>query len=193
MGICSDCSKESSKKRSVRDISNESIKPKKPKKSISLNKLNKPKEKKKNRNEDKIVHDNSLETNTSFMINVNYLFEPTPNTQKVNINEMSSILKLSLLKFIAVITKNEQLNKIENINMKKILQKLNKDLDLINKEGIIENKNELPKDVNTILKEKKGNNIFEYAKYINTIIDINDIRELIQIYEKNQKEKINNF
>ena len=127
------------------------------------------------------------------MINVNYLFEPTPNTQKVNINEMSSILKLSLLKFIAVITKNEQLNKIENINMKKILQKLNKDLDLINKEGIIENKNELPKDVNTILKEKKGNNIFEYAKYINTIIDINDIRELIQIYEKNQKEKINNF
>ena len=44
-----------------------------------------------------------------------------------------------------------------------MIQDLNKDLELINNKGLIENEEYLPNDVQIILKEKEGNNILEYA------------------------------
>ena len=64
---------------------------------------------------------------------------------------------------------------ISNINLIKILQSLNKDLELINEKGIIKNEEYLSKDVEVILKEKEGSNIIEYAKYIDSIIKTDEI------------------
>ena len=76
----------------------------------------------------------------------------------------------------------QQLLEIQNKNLITILQVLNKDLELINKEGMIKNEEYLQKDVQAILKEKEGNNIIEYAKYINSIITIDEIKDLIKIH-----------
>ena len=70
---------------------------------------------------------------------------------------------------------------------------MNKDLELINENGIIKNEKYLPKDVKVILKEKEGSNIIEYAKYIDSLIETEEIEELINVHELEQKEKIFKF
>jgi hypothetical protein len=70
---------------------------------------------------------------------------------------------------------------------------LNKDLELINKEGLIENEKNLSKDVQVLLKEKEGNNIIEYARYIDSIVKMNEIMELIIIHDPEQTVKIFQF
>ena len=109
------------------------------------------------------------------------------------IKNLKGILKLLFLKFLSKITLNSQIMKINNKNMIKIMQDLNKDLELINKKGLIENEKYLPKDVQIILKEKEGNNILEYAKYIDSIIKSDEIETLVNIYNLEQKEKICKF
>ena len=109
------------------------------------------------------------------------------------IKNLKGILKLLFLKFLSKITLNSQIMKINNKNMFKIMQDLNKDLELINKKGLIENEKYLPKDVQIILKEKEGNNILEYAKYIDSIIKSDEIETLVNIYNLEQKEKICKF
>ena len=73
------------------------------------------------------------------------------------------------------------------------MQDLNKDLELINNKGLIENEEYLSNDVQIILKENKGNNILEYAKYIDSIIKADEIEALINIYDLEQKVKIGKF
>ena len=97
------------------------------------------------------------------------------------------------LKYLSKIIIKEEIQKLNNPNTLKILQNLNKDLELINKKGCIENENYLSKDVQIILKEKEGNNIIEYAKYVDSIIKNDEIETLINIHELEQKEKINKF
>ena len=138
------------------------------------------------------ILDKTLDTNSSFEINLKFFFEEN-NAKNINFNKISRISKLSLLKYISTISRKEQFNSIKNEKLKNIILKLNKDLELINNEPLIKNRKDLSKDIQTILKEKGGNNIFEYAKYINSIIEIKDIKELIQIFAETEKNKINSF
>ena len=109
------------------------------------------------------------------------------------IKNLKGILKLLFLKFLSKITLNEQLQKINNKNISKIMQDLNKDLELINNKGLIENEEYLSNDVQIILKENQGNNILEYAKYIDSIIKSDEIEAIINIYELEQKVQIGKF
>ena len=109
------------------------------------------------------------------------------------IKNLKGILKLLFLKFLSKITLNEQLQKINNKNISKIMQDLNKDLELINNKGLIENEENLPDDVQIILKENQGNNILEYAKYIDSMIKPDEIEAIINIYELEQKVQIGKF
>ena len=133
-----------------------------------------------------------IETNSSFLININYFFEEY-NTNEIKINKISRILKLTLLKYISTLTTKNHLESIKNPKLKKIITKLHKDLDLENNDPKIKKKESLPKDIKTILTEKKGNNIFEYAKYIDSIIEMKDIKELIKLYDEDIINKINSF
>ena len=113
--------------------------------------------------------ENWIDTKTSFDINIQYFFKEEHSNENNKIDNISGILKLSLLKFISNIIKKNHLTKIKNEKLKKILQKLKKDLELINKDGIIKNEELLSQDIQTVLKEKEGNNIMEYLKYINSV------------------------
>ena len=143
----------------------------------------------------KIVN-NSVDSKISVKINTNYLYWGNDSEVYFDFNlikRLNGILKLLFLKYISSITKNEKIMKINNSNLIKILQNLNKDLELINKKGIIKNEEYLSKDVEIILKEKEGSNIIEYAKYIDSIIKTDEIEELIVIHELEQKDKIFKF
>ena len=144
-------------------------------------------------------------SNESKIINGDFLY--WSNNTKVNsikdysqiyidftmVKNLKGILKLLFLKYLSKIIIKEEIQKLNNPNTLKILQNLNKDLELINKKGCIENENYLSKDVQIILKEKEGNNIIEYAKYVDSIIKNDEIETLINIHELEQKEKINKF
>ena len=139
----------------------------------------------------KVIHGDFLYWNNTPKDNLN-------NDSKVYIDfrmikNLKGILKLLFLKFLSKNTLPSQLLRINNKNMIKIMQDLNMDLELINNKGMIENEKYLSKDVQIILKEKEGNNILEYAKYIDSIISANEIEALINIYDLEQKEIIYNF
>jgi len=132
----------------------------------------------------KVLND-TIDTKATVKINANFNFwedDKNVNFDFKLINSLHGKLKLLFLKYISTITNNEKIKKINNEKIIKILQILNKDLELINKEGIIKNEEYLQKDVQAILKEKEGNNIIEYAKYINSIITIDEIKDLIKIH-----------
>ena len=63
----------------------------------------------------------------------------------------------------------------------------------MNKDGIIKKEEFLPKDIKAILTDKKGRNILEYVKYINSAIDITEISNLIETFDNKEKEKILKF
>ena len=148
------------------------------------------------------LNDSSVDSKKE--LNGEFLFHSTnTNINSVNnskvyldfrmIKNLKGILKLLFLKYLSKITLNEIIQKINNQNMINILQNLNKDLELINNKGCIENEHFLSSDIQIILKEKEGNNIIEYAKYVDSIINANEIETLINIYELEQKEKIYKF
>ena len=142
----------------------------------------------------KIAND-SIESKISVKINTNYFYRENESIVDFDlnkINNLSGLLKLLFLKYISI-TINEKIMEIKNNNLIRILQSLNKDLELINKKGIIKNEEYLSKDVEVILKEKEGSNIIEYAKYIDSIIKTDEIEELINIHDLEQKENIFKF
>ena len=156
------------------------------------NLINSKKDEEKNNEKNKIVNDSVV----SIKINTNYFC--WENDSKINfdfniIKRLNGLLKLLFLKYISSITIIEKIMKINNEKLIKILQNLNKDLELINKKGMIKNEESLPKDVEVILKEKEGNNINEYAKYIDSNIKTDEIEELIKFHELEQQEKIFKF
>ena len=113
------------------------------------------------------IDNNSVVTKNTVEINANYMFKFDDTVEKFDINiiyNINGILKLLCLKYISTITKPEKLIKIKNKNVLYIFQNLNKDLELINKNGIISNEEYLSNDIQAILKEKEGSNIIEYAK-----------------------------
>ena len=147
---------------------------------------------------DKKVND-SIDTKVTVKINADcFCWDNKPNLYyNLNIiDNLKGILKLLFLKFISKNTTNEKIMKIKNKNLIQILQILNKDLELINSKGVIEKEKYLSKDVQTILKEKQGSNIIEYAKYINYKVqkdELNEIKELINNQDYEQKEKVFHF
>ena len=146
--------------------------------------------------ENSIIINNSVNSKTTVKINANgFIFE---EDSKVNFDlnlicNLKGILKLLFLKYISSITTNEKIMEIKNKNLIKILQILNKDLELINKNGLIKNEKLLPNDVKIILKEKEGSNIIEYAKYIDTKVKSQEIEDIINIHKPEQKEEIFKF
>ena len=152
-------------------------------------------------NNNKFICENNKNNNIAnnkydrLRINLSYFFENNPsviNFKYELIFEINGILKLFYIKFISSIIKNEQLTNIENINLRKILNQLNSDLELKNNEGIIKDEDFLPSDIKTILSQKKGNNIIEYSKYV-TIVQNKEIENLIRKMEIEQKQKIFRF
>ena len=123
---------------------------------------------------------------SEFNINLNFFNENNlinDDDNDVQISELNGILKLCLLKFIAKFFKNENLEKIESKQLKKILKNLQDEIEL--KESIKEN-------IKSSLSDKSGNNIIEYAKYINEVITKKDIDSLINILS-DEKEEINKY
>ena len=146
------------------------------------------------------IINNSVNSKTTVKINANgFIFE---EDSKVNFDlnlicNLKGILKLLALKYISSITtnenENEKIKEIKNKDLIKILQILNKDLELINKNGLIKNEKLLPNDVKIILKEKEGSNIIEYAKYIDSKVESQEIEDIINIHKPEQKEEIFKF
>ena len=95
--------------------------------------------------------------------------------------ELSGILKLCLLVFIANFFKKEELGKIEKEEIKEIITNLQNEIEFT--ENLKEN-------IKSTLKDKSGNNILEYAKYINEIVNKNDIDSLINILHDKKEEII---
>ena len=146
------------------------------------------------------INNNNLANNKDNILNINLTYFFENNASEINFNfnynliyEINGILKLFFIKFISSIIKDEHLETIENINLKKILNQLNSDLELKNNEGIIKDENLLPSDIKTILSQKKGNNIIEYSKYVNSIVQNKEIENLIKTMEIEQKVKIFKF
>ena len=134
---------------------------------------------------------NSVTTNVE--INANYLFKVDDTMENFDlnmINNLKGILKLLALKYISCITKPEKIKEIKNKDLIRIFENLNKDLELINKKGEIKKEEYISNDVQAILKEKEGSNIIEYAKYLNSMVSINDIKEIININELSEQKEI---
>ena len=137
---------------------------------------------------------NSVATNVE--INANYLFKVDDTMENFDlnmINNLKGILKLLALKYISCITKPEKIKEIKNKDLIRIFENLNKDLELINKKGEIKKEEYISNDVQAILKEKEGSNIIEYAKYLNSMVSINDIKEIININELSEQNEIFKF
>jgi len=91
-------------------------------------------------------------------------------------------LNLCLIKYISNIFKKEEIDKILSPEIKRIILKLQKNINFgeDNRENI-----------KILLKENKGNNILIYSQYINEIFNNNiKIRNLINLLEKDKREEI---
>ena len=142
------------------------------------------------------IDNNSVVTKNTVDVNANYMFKLDDTIENFDINiiyNISGILKLLFLKYISTITKPEKLINVKNKNVLYIFQNLNKDLELVNKNGIISNEEYLSNDVHSILKEKGGSNIIEYAKYINSMVKPNVLEEIINMNELEEKKEIYKF
>ena len=104
------------------------------------------------------------------------------NNDIITIN-LTGILRIILIKYIAKYITNINLIKSEYI--REIITTLKNGI-------IIENNPEI--DIQTNLKQKTGKNIIEYTNYICSIIkDENDINNLLELVDRNKKNKIINF
>ena len=118
-------------------------------------------------------------------INLNFFDDcSSDDDEDVVVVDSTGILKLCLLKKIARNIKNEQLNKINSEEIKKMIIKLKNEIEFT--------KN-TEKDIKSLLSDKEGINILEYAKYVNEICENNEINNLFNLLEKNKKEEIIKF
>ena len=104
------------------------------------------------------------------------------NLQNISKIKLSKILNFFLIKYIA-----ENIDNIQIINSKNI-----KDIILYLKEDIIFLKDN-QKDIKINLIDNKGNNIISYSNYISTIINENELSNLINLLDNNKKNEIEKF
>ena len=93
-------------------------------------------------------------------------------------DSLSSILTISLLKFIAKYINNQLISKIKS-PLKEIIETVKKDMNFTG---------DPQSDIKAILNNVSGNNIFEYCKYVSKIVTKKELNYIINLL--NDKEKI---
>ena len=96
---------------------------------------------------------------------------------------LSGILNICLLKYISRDIDDNIMNKIKS-PLKEIIETIKKEINF---------KNHAEEDIKAILNDKTGNNIFEYCKYINGLINKEILDNLIELFDNDKKEKFYNF
>ena len=100
----------------------------------------------------------------------------------MNVGELSGILLLCLLKYIA--NKINDLNQIKNNEIREIIKELRDGVEMFN--------NQIEK-IRQSLSKKDGNNIFTYINYLNEVISKNEIDNLINLFDLNTQKQITEF
>ena len=156
-----------------------------------VDKINKNFEEIEKKNEEENVYGLTLSKsneNSSFFINIKFF--NIENIQNYTKKELSGLLNLFLIKYMADFFDNKILEnispeKINNIkDISNIILKLQNNIDFTN-----DNK----EDIKLILKEKKGNNILIYSQYVNMLIKSLQINDLIKYLKKEDQNKINKY
>ena len=96
-----------------------------------------------------------------------------------NVVELSGILQLCLLKYIASLINDLAL--INNNEIREIIKEL--------KEGVKMTDNP-QKDIRESLSQTNGNNILTYINYLKEVISIKEIKNLFKLFDKNKQNKI---
>ena len=133
--------------------------------------------------DEKYIESNSF-INANFIQNENNKLDDEDEEENIRCIERESnsgILKICFLKYISININDNDINQISS-PLKEIIKTLKKPIKLTNiKENAIKD----------ILSNIYGNNILEYSKYINHIINNEKIIELINVFDINEKEKLN--
>ena len=113
---------------------------------------------------------------------INIKFFNLKNNIHYPIKNLYGLLKLCLMKYISNYFKTEQIKKILSPEIKRIILKLQKNINF----GEDNRKN-----IKILLNENKGNNILIYSQYINEIFNDNiKIKNLINLLEEEKREEI---
>ena len=108
------------------------------------------------------------------IINIKFIKSyESPKIKKYNNSNLNGILKLCLLKEISYKVGSKELNNLPN-NISEIM--------IILKNGYIENNND-KNLICDILKKTNGNNILSFSKYIDKIIDMNQLNNIINLFK----------
>ena len=128
---------------------------------------------------DKMININLASIEGINSINVDFILNLDINEKIKTIVELSGILKICLLKYIAKLIDNNGINRIQSKEIKKIILDLKKEMD-VNKLT-----NDSQKNININMSKNMGRNIITYINYINHIwINYHNMNILI----KNSKE-----
>ena len=118
--------------------------------------------------------------NANFIENEN---EEEKDDEILERKSLSGILNICLLKYISRDIDENIMNKIKS-PLKEIIEKIKKEIKF---------KNHAEEDIKAILNDKTGNNIFEYCKYINILINKQTPDNSIDLFDNDKKEKFYNF
>ena len=122
-----------------------------------------------------------IESNISLENYTECVFHKNINLNEADnqVVELSGILQLCLLKYIAMGFNNTSM--INDKNIKEIIDEL--------KQGV-ELKNNPKEDIKSLLNDKNGNNILTYMHYVNAMIKKKHIIYLINLFDKNKQNDI---
>ena len=98
--------------------------------------------------------------------------------------ELSGILQLCLLKYIAKNMNDSEIKKITSEEIKTIISNLQEDMDLSDNPQ---------KDIKANLSQKAGKNIMTYINYIKGVIKEKETKEIIELINNNKKDKIMDY
>ena len=124
------------------------------------------------------VINESKTTNVEFHLNANM------NEADTSVVDLSGILQICLLKYIAKNMSDKEIKKITSNDIKNIISDLQKDMDLTD---------DPQKDIEVNLSQTNDNNIITYVNYVTYIVSEKDIRNLIDLFDKNKKDQIMNY
>ena len=106
-----------------------------------------------------------------------------PDDEVIERGPLSGILNICLLKYISRYITDDIFLKLKS-PIKEIIETIKKEINF---------KNQAEEDIKAILKDKSGDNIFEYCKYINSLLTKKTVDDLIDLFDYEKKEKFNNF
>ena len=108
---------------------------------------------------------------------INIQFFRLPSNKKLpNYNtELTSLLKLSLLKEIA--------NKFENVQIEK-LTGITQSIMKILKNGFVPHSDNMKEDIKKIIEKAKGGNLINFSNFVDNTIDITQLYNLMQLLNK---------